>query len=229
MKSCFVVCPIGPDGSNIRKRSDKLFKHIISPVCSECGFLPLRIDHENTSGSITEGILKHLSEDDLVIADITDSNANAFYEIGYRAALCKPAIHLMEKDSDIPFDVSAIRAISYDLTDLDCVEETKLRLKQTIQSMNFDKKTENNQSLPNDVGSLILQEVFKLQDSVAKLTALASSQNNAAVSLLADKLATAGTKTPETVAVETLITKMLESPAQLLKFVEITKQLPSQK
>ena len=132
----------------------------------------------------------------------------------------------MEKDSDIPFDVSAIRAISYDLTDLDCVEETKLRLKQTIQSMNFDKKTENNQSLPNDVGSLILQEVFKLQDSVAKLTALASSQNNAAVSLLADKLATAGTKTPETVAVETLITKMLESPEQLLKFVEITKQLP---
>ena len=130
----------------------------------------------------------------------------------------------MEKDSDIPFDVSAIRAISYDLTDLDCVEETKLRLKQTIQSMNFDKKTENNQSLPNDVGSLIL-----LQDSVAKLTALASSQNNAAVSLLADKLATAGTKTPETVAVETLITKMLESPEQLLKFVEITKQLPSQK
>jgi len=135
----------------------------------------------------------------------------------------------MEKDSDIPFDVSAIRAISYDLTDLDCVEETKLRLKQTIQSMNFDKKTEKNQSLPNDVGSLILQEVFKLQDSVAKLTALASSQNNAAVSLLADKLATAGTKTPETVAVETLITKMLESPEQLLKFVEITKQLPSQK
>ena len=135
----------------------------------------------------------------------------------------------MEKDSDIPFDVSAIRAISYDLTDLDCVEETKLRLKQTIQSMNFDKKTENNKSLPNDVGSLILQEVFKLQDSVAKLTALASSQNNAAVSLLADKLATAGTKTPETVAVETLITKMLESPEQLLKFVEITKQLPSQK
>lgn len=135
----------------------------------------------------------------------------------------------MEKDSDIPFDVSAIRAISYDLTDLDCVEETKLRLKQTIQSMNFDKKAENNQSLPNDVGSLILQEVFKLQDSVAKLTALASSQNNAAVSLLADKLATAGTKTPETVAVETLITKMLESPEQLLKFVEITKQLPSQK
>lgn len=135
----------------------------------------------------------------------------------------------MEKDSDIPFDVSAIRAISYDLTDLDCVEETKLRLKQTIQSMNFDKKTENNQSLPNDVGSLILQEVFKLQDSVAKLTALASSQNNAAVSLLADKLATAGTKTPEIVAVETLITKMLESPEQLLKFVEITKQLPSQK
>lgn len=135
----------------------------------------------------------------------------------------------MEKDSDIPFDVSAIRAISYDLTDLDCVEETKLRLKQTIQSMNFDKKTENNQSLPNDVGSLILQEVFKLQDSVAKLTALASSQNNAAVSLLADKLATAGTKTPETVAVETLITKMLESLEQLLKFVEITKQLPSQK
>lgn len=110
MKNCFIICPIGDNGSETRKRSDSLFKHVISPVCKECGFEPIRIDKENTNGSITDDILKHLMEDDLVIADLTENNPNAFYEIGYRTALNKPSIHLMTKDSSIPFDVSTIRA-----------------------------------------------------------------------------------------------------------------------
>lgn len=30
MKTCFVVCPIGTDGSDTRKRSDQLLKHIFN-------------------------------------------------------------------------------------------------------------------------------------------------------------------------------------------------------
>lgn len=229
MKTCFIVCPIGPSDSPIRKRSDKLFRHIISPICSECGFNPIRIDQENQPGSITEGILQHLSNDDLVIADITDSNPNAFYEIGYRSALNKPAIHLMEKGSTIPFDVSSIRAINYDLADLDCVEETKDRLRQTIQSMNFDNTPSNEQSLSTNLGSSILQEIYKLQDTVATLSTTISAQSNNTVSLLADKLANANTKSPETTFVETMLAKLFESPEQFFKVAELTKQISPQK
>ena len=97
MKTCFIVCPIGNDDTETRNRSDTLFKHVISPVCDECNFTPIRIDRENTNGSLTDEIFKHICEDDLVIADLTENNPNVFYEIGYRAALDKPAIHLMSK------------------------------------------------------------------------------------------------------------------------------------
>ena len=33
MKKCFVVSPIGEEGSEIRKRADQVYKYIISPVC----------------------------------------------------------------------------------------------------------------------------------------------------------------------------------------------------
>ena len=38
MKICFVVCPIGSEGSETRKRSDELLNYIIKPVCEKCGF-----------------------------------------------------------------------------------------------------------------------------------------------------------------------------------------------
>lgn len=41
MKKCFVVSPIGNDGSDIRKRADQVFKYIISPACEECEFEPI--------------------------------------------------------------------------------------------------------------------------------------------------------------------------------------------
>ena len=33
MRKCFVICPIGEEGTDVRINSDKLLKYIISPVC----------------------------------------------------------------------------------------------------------------------------------------------------------------------------------------------------
>ncbi len=230
MRRCFIVCPIGPDNSDIRKRSDTLFKHIIAPVCEQCGFAPVRIDKENSVGSITDGIINHLLQDDLVIADITDSNANAFYEIGYRAALKKPIIHLMEKNASIPFDVSTVRAISYFLQDLDFVEETKSRLIQTISSMNFDEAKQNTlvtSPKSDTMNTLILQEIYKVQDSIKSLSASIAAKDSSVISVLADKLAVSNSKTPEAAIIETLFNTMINSPEKILKLAEISKQLPT--
>ena len=89
MKTCFIVCPIGNDGSDVRKRSDTLFKHVIAPVCQECAFEPIRIDKENTNGSLTDEIITHIKTDDLVIADITDLNPNAFLKSGISGFLSR--------------------------------------------------------------------------------------------------------------------------------------------
>ena len=52
MMTCFVVSPIGEDGSPTRANADKLFKYIIKPVCEECGFDAIRVDQLNDANSI---------------------------------------------------------------------------------------------------------------------------------------------------------------------------------
>lgn len=229
MKKCFIVCPIGNEESETRKRSDSLFKHVIAPVCNECGFEPTRIDKENTNGPITDDIFKHLQNDDLVIADLTENNPNAFYEMGYRLALGKPSIHLMMKDSPIPFDVSTIRSFTYDLTDLDSVEEIKTRLTQTIKSIQFDSSQSVDKATAtgvNMVNAQILQEIYKIQDSIAKLETSISSKDSTAFSVLADKLANANTKSTDAVIMETLMSEFIENPEKLLKLAEIANKFP---
>jgi len=50
---------------------------------------------------------------DLVVADLTGRNANVYYELGIAHALRKRAILLAQQASDIPFDLTAYRAIIY--------------------------------------------------------------------------------------------------------------------
>ena len=229
MKTCFIVCPIGNDDTETRKRSDTLFKHVISPVCDECNFTPIRIDRENTNGSLTDEIFKHICEDDLVIADLTENNPNVFYEIGYRAALDKPAIHLMSKNASIPFDVSTIRTYFYDLSDLDNVAEMKERLIQTIQNIDFapaESKTSNQQTSSTMFNAQLLQEIYKVQDSIAKLESSINAKDSSMISVLADKLSSSNAKSPETTLIETLLPKRLDNPEQFNKFTEFANKLP---
>lgn len=89
MKKCFIVCPIGEEGTDICTNSDQLLKYILQPVCKECDFECIRVDELNDSDSITDTIIKYLTESDLVIADLSTHNPNAFFELGYRTALKK--------------------------------------------------------------------------------------------------------------------------------------------
>lgn len=171
MRKCFVVSPIGDEGTEIRRNADMLFKYIISPICEECGFEAVRVDKMNDFGSITDTIMDELRTADLVIADLTGKNPNVFYEIGFRNCLGKPAIHLKSKEETIPFDVSAIRTLEYDLKDLDSVAEVKERLKQTINSFDFEySETEADDKKKKEPSySDLLSAIYNLQDSVSEI------------------------------------------------------------
>ena len=137
IKKCFIVCPIGQESTDTRKRSDTLLNFILKPVCNECGFEVIRVDESNTGDSITQNIIEHLTHDDLVIADLSEQNPNAFYELGYRTALGKPTIQIKSKGEPLPFDVSSIQTFDYDVTDIPDTEIFKQRIKKTIESFNF--------------------------------------------------------------------------------------------
>lgn len=169
MKKCFVISPIGEEGSETRKRADQLYKYIIKPVCEKCEFDPIRVDQINDTDSITQTILDHLNTAELVIADISEHNPNAFYEMGYRKSLSKPIIHLKQQGEKIPFDIASIRTFDYDLSDLDSVDTVKERLVKTIQNLNFVTEDTADEETNNDIGnknilSILYEILNKLDD-----------------------------------------------------------------
>lgn len=140
-KICFLVCPIGEAGSDIRNNSDQLLKYVIEPVTESKGYNVVRADKIFDTDTITDTIMKYLDEAELIIADLSGRNPNVYYELGYRAALQKPLIQLIKCGETLPFDISVRRTFPYDLSDPDKIEEIKRTLSQLIDSVEA-KRTE---------------------------------------------------------------------------------------
>jgi hypothetical protein len=145
MQSCFVISPIGPEGSEIRRRADQIFKHVIGPAATSCAFQAIRADQISEPGLITTQVLQHIIDDPLVIADLTDSNPNVFYELAIRHAIRKPLVQIIQKDQKIPFDVAGMRTIPIDHRDLDSAEEAKKEIEKQIRAI-LRKKPEEIES-----------------------------------------------------------------------------------
>ena len=116
---CFVVGPIGKDGSIERKHSDLLLHSLIKYVlvADEFGYDVKRADEDADPGMISDRVVSDIIHADLVVADLTDLNANAFYELGIRHSTEKPTIHVAKAGTVLPFDTLAHRTIFVDLTD----------------------------------------------------------------------------------------------------------------
>ena len=132
---CFVIAPIGKDGSDVRIRSDQVLKHIISPAARECAYEAVRADQISEPGLITSQVIQHVVDDPLVIADLTGWNPNVFYELALRHAVKKPVVQIIHAAEAIPFDVAASRTIHVDHHDLDSAARAKEEIVRQIRSV----------------------------------------------------------------------------------------------
>lgn len=229
MKTCFIVSQIGDKDSDIRKHADKLFKHVLAPVCKECGLEAVRVDQMNDVDSINQTIIDKLNTSELVIADMTGHNPNVFYEIGYRRCTGKPIIHLRDKKETIPFDVNSIRTFDYDLTDLDSVDEIKERLVKTINQLSLENNEDKNTLASNDNGvGDILTTLYQIQDSVNELRKDINKKDTEMIQSIMQTSINNALK-PEsesTVLMKTLLPEIMRNPNalnNLLKMVEFAE------
>jgi hypothetical protein len=117
--TCFVIGPIGsrlgPIGSPERATYEEALRvmdEVIEPACSFHGLAPVRADSLARAGEITGQIFRRLHDDDIVIADLTDANANVMYELGLRHTRDKLTVQIGEFGR-LPFDISTIRTIQF--------------------------------------------------------------------------------------------------------------------
>ena len=115
MKKCFVISPIGEAGSPVREHVDDVFDFIIKPAAEAHGYAPMRADHDNSPGTITEQMYDRILQDDMLIAILTFANPNVFYEIAIAEAAARPLILMIERGHAIPFDIANRRVIQYEM------------------------------------------------------------------------------------------------------------------
>lgn len=227
MRKCFVVSPIGSEGSDIRSNADKLFKHIIKPVCEACEFKPVRVDHLFDANSITQTIIDSLESADLVIADMTGHNPNVFYEMGYRARTKKPMINLKKKGESLPFDVNTIRTMEYDLTDLDSVEEVRNRLKKTIESFTYSDATDTVDEVvsQDNSSSAIVPILYQLLDMVTEIRADVKNFPNETISTIVRSMQPVQPPVSADAALQMqLMNGFMQNPEGFMKMVEFAEK-----
>lgn len=218
-KVCFLVCPIGEEGSAERKRSDTVQKHFIKPVCDSLNFDVIRVDDVNGVDRIDSTIINYLETADLVIADMSDHNPNAFYEFGYRQALKLPLIPIIQKDFDIPFDVTTLRTIHYVTDDLDKVEEIKEKLVQTIKSFDFENLEKPTQDSTNFDNNILLSMHDKLDTIIENL----NTKNEDIIDIVTSQVAKHAQPklSDEAVLMQTLLPTLLSDPQKLAGFMDL--------
>jgi len=106
---CFVVMPFRPE-------LNYFFLYIQKYLSDKHGLRIERGDHRVLTKALMDKIRDQIIEADVLIADITSSNPNVFYEIGLAHAFGKPVIFLtQDAPSSVPVDVRQFEFIQYDL------------------------------------------------------------------------------------------------------------------
>ncbi len=134
-RTCFLICPIGDQGSDIRKNSDDLLELVILPALERFNFEVVRADRIPKASVITTEIIQHVQNADLCIIDLTGSNPNVFYECGRRHETGKPYIQLIRKGDNLPFDLSGIRTIDYDMTSPRTTRDSVLTIQEYVEEL----------------------------------------------------------------------------------------------
>jgi len=171
-KTCFLVCPIGENGSEIRRRSDDLLELIIEPVCNESGYDIVIAYKILANDRINDSIMKYLNESELVIDDVSQNNANVFYELGYRTATGKPIIQISAEGTALPFDVYNIRTHFYDIDNTKKINSFKKNLFQVIQSIEQNEEMKVQEELQKRSNEVFTPDFMQFMTSAILQTIL---------------------------------------------------------
>jgi len=167
-KTCFVIGPIGDDGSEIRKDADDFYELVLVETLKAAGFEnPVRADRVAKAGEITKDIADRLLTSDVVIADLRIPNPNVYYELSYRNARRRAVIPFKRVGQDLPFDIKNSRTISVDVKDARSVNTARGQLKSYLFNLAEPGAAESVWSISEDI--LKLEKGSPMDRAIARI------------------------------------------------------------
>lgn len=170
-KRCFVIGSIGSPDSPERIHADWVLNGIIKPILGErFDYDVFRADKIADPGLITVQIINAALEADLVVADLTGHNPNAFYELAIRHMAEKPVIVMIADGQKIPFDIQDYRAIQYTRETFDGLEKAKTALAEQVAAIQKDNFKPSNPITQARGHKKLASSTDSLEQFVARLT-----------------------------------------------------------
>jgi nucleoside 2-deoxyribosyltransferase len=123
---CFVVMPF-------RAELNFVYLFLQRYLSEKHGLRVERGDHRVLTKALMDKVREQIVEADVVLADVTGSNPNVFYEIGLAQAIGRPVIFMtQDPPENAPVDIRQFEFIRYDLSHHD---ELLVRLDNAVQNV----------------------------------------------------------------------------------------------
>src|SRR5258706_1901326 len=150
-KKCFVVMGFGTKTDFQQQKAydlDKTYRTIIRDAVEEAGLECIRADDIIHSGIIGKPMYELLLSADVVVADLSTSNANAIYELGVHHELrSQTTIVIAEKNFKFPFDIGHLLVRSYkhggEWIDAEDAADARKALKKAILELANKEETDS--------------------------------------------------------------------------------------
>lgn len=134
--TCFVISPIGSEGSDIYEEYKDLFELIIVPALEIFDFQVRRGDHFVSEERIDDSVIKNIQTADICICDISTPNPNVYYELGRRDETGKPVLLLKKKGTpQAPVDIANRRFFEYEWEGRYAIREAQNHIRSFVQPL----------------------------------------------------------------------------------------------
>jgi hypothetical protein len=121
--------PFGRGGTDQERHYLQVYDRIIRMPLQEAGFTCQRADEQSEFGPVPEQVITGLRTADLVVADLSGNNPNVLYELGFRHALDRPLVLIVDDPDKLPFNVRTLRTHRYSLTDVVLADDCRRQIR----------------------------------------------------------------------------------------------------
>ena len=92
---------------------DWAYDRLIRPAFEAAQYTVIRADDIDSQRNILKDVVTAIVEADVIVADLTGTNPNVYYELGLAHALMKPVVLLSQDVTKAPFDLRSYRIVEY--------------------------------------------------------------------------------------------------------------------
>ena len=128
-KDAFVVMPFGAEPL------DAFYRNVVQPLLESKGFVPRRVDEMSMKEQIVERIIHSIEDSDMIVCDLTGTNANVMYELGIAHSLTHRVTMISQNGQALPFDLKDYEVIFYDPDDTSLDSAFARRLNSAIDEI----------------------------------------------------------------------------------------------